>query len=402
MIHRQTHRSRAVAIAGTGITALAVALLTAATSAAAPSHHPPSKPGKHGGVTSTDIAVSAPPTYYRIPDIAVTTSGTVLATYDRRNGSDSDIPNNIDVLLRRSTDNGRTWSPPIDVVDYPAPQGCGDSSLVVDRDTRRIFLFCVYSAGRVGFATSQPGTNNTTDPNTLHVQVRHSDDDGLTWGAPTDLNPQVKDVSWRGYFASSGHGIQTKNGRLIQPIVVGDAAGVTHSADIYSDDDGATWHRGALLSAGTNESKAVQRSDGTIVQNSRPGRAGYRLISTSTDGAQTFTAAVADPQLPDPSVNGDEIRIDTRSHGWNAHSLLFVNAADQLGRNNLTIRRSCDDGATWPVQKLLHAGSSGYSAMAILPNRNVGVLYESGGSSGAYNITFTSFPLGYLGATCRR
>lgn len=342
----------------------------------------------------TDIAVSTASTTYRIPDTAVTNRGTILLAYDRRNGSSGDLPNDIDTLLVRSTDGGATWSRPADIVDYPGPAGCGDSSMIVDRSTDRVFLFCTYSAGKVGFGTSQPGTNDTTDPNTLHVLVRHSDNDGRTWSAPTDLNPQVKDVSWHGYFASSGHGIQTSHGRLIQPVVVKDATGSTRSGDIYSDDHGRTWHAGALLSANTDESKAVELSDGTIAQNSRPDIGGYRFISTSADGGETFSAASPEPQLPDPHVNGDEIR--GPRPGW----LLFTNAASQLARENLTIRLSCDDGTTWPVQKLLHTGPSGYAATALLPGGRIGVFYENGTTSYTEKLTFSSLALHDLGAAC--
>lgn len=378
----------------------ALALATApGTASAGPADHSQGH-GKFAPVT-TDIAVSTPPAItYRIPDIAVTNSGTVLLAFDRRNGSSGDLPNDIDTMLTRSTDNGATWSTPVAIVDYPSPQGCGDSSMTVDRSTGRVFLFCTYSAGNVGFGSSQPGTNDTTDPNTLHVQVRHSDDDGLTWSAPTDLNPQVKDVSWRGYFASSGHGIQTSTGRLIQPIVVMDADHQIHSGDIYSDDHGATWHAGQLLSPNTDESKAVELDNGTIVQNSRPDTGGYRFLSTSTDGGETFSAATPDVQLIDPHVNGDEIRVNPGTHGPHRDWLLFVNPASQLARTNLTIRLSCDNGQTWPIQKLLHEGPSGYAAMAMLPNGNVGVFYESGVSSYTEKLVFESFGLDSLGATC--
>ncbi|WP_051840353.1 sialidase family protein [Streptomyces sp. NRRL F-5126] len=392
-------RRRAALAGALTTTALVSGLLLAAPGSAAAHETHRTAPS---GVTETDIAASTSSTYYRIPDITVSTKGTVLLAYDRRNGSSADLPGDIDTMLVRSTDNGRTWSKPAAVVDYPGPQGCGDSSMIVDRDTGRIFLFCTYSAGKVGFPTSQPGTDDTTDPNTLHVQVRHSDDDGRTWSGPTDLNPQVKDVSWRGYFASSGHGIQTSGGRLIQPLAVADSAGTHHFADIHSDDHGATWHAGALSSADNDESKAVELSDGTIVQNVRPVRAGHRLIATSHDGGQTFSASVADPELPDPSVNGDEIRVNAASHGPHRDWLLFANAADQSARQNMTIRLSCDNGKTWPVRKLLHAGPSGYAAMAMLPDGRVGVFYEGGASSYTEKMVFATLSPGDLGASCGR
>lgn len=381
-------------LAGAGLlaaTATIAGLLTASPGAADDPQAP----------ASTVIATSTPPAItYRIPDIAVTARGTILLAYDRRDGSGGDLPNDIDTLVVRSTDHGKTWSAPADIVDYPAPQGCGDSSMIVDRYTRTIFLFCTYSAGNVGFGSSQPGTNDTADPNTLHVQVRHSDDDGLTWSTPTDLNPQVKDLTWRGYFAASGHGLQASSGRLIQPVVVLDANRAIHSADLYSDDHGASWHAGALLSANTDESKAVELAGGTIVQNSRPDTGGYRYLSTSHDGGQTFGPAMADPQLPDPHVNGDEIRVNPSARGAHKTWLLFANAADQLARDHLTLRLSCDNGASWPVQKLITAGPSGYVATAMLDDEHVALFYEGGAASYTEKMIVTTISLDDIGARC--
>lgn len=355
---------------------------------------------RHDASSPTDIAVRSDQAVYRIPDIAVTRRGTILLTYDRRNGSANDLPNDIDTMMVRSTDGGATWSAPRALVDYPGPQGCGDSSMIVERRTGRIFLFCNYSAGKVGFPTGQPGTNDTTDPNTLHLQIRHSDDDGLTWSAPTDLNPQVKALKWHAYFASSGHGIQTSTGRLIQPINVLAADGLTHSADIYSDDAGATWHAGALIAANTDESKAVELPDGTIMQNSRPSVGGYRFVSTSSDGGQTFGPVAAAPQLIDPHVNGDVIRVAPETKGPHRDWLLFLNPASQLARENLTLRLSCDGGTTWPIAKLINAGPSGYPAMAMVGKDRVGVFYENGTTSSYTKLTFATYRLSDLGAHC--
>lgn len=361
----------------------------------------PSSPAQAAPSRAEDLAVSAPPALtYRIPALVATTRGTLLAAFDRRHGSAADLPNHIDVMLRRSTDGGRTWSGARAIVAETAPAGCGDPSLLVDRPARRVFLFCTFSAGRVGFASGRAGTRDAADPNTLHIELRWSDDDGIRWSAPRDLDPEVKDPHWRALFASSGHGIQTASGRLLQPIVVRDSAGATHAGNLFSDDHGATWHAGALLDAGTDESKAVERSDGTIVQNIRPGTPGRRLEARSTDGGRTFGPAVPVPALPDPSVNGDIIRGE---HGVHAsrRALLFVNPASARARENLTLRRSCDGGRTWPDSVVVHRGPSGYASLALLPGGRAGIFFERGAASSFERLTFTSVPLAALGAPCR-
>jgi sialidase-1 len=52
---------------------------------------------------------------YRLPAIVTTTSGVVLAFSEARADTCSDI-GDIDLVLRRSTDNGRTWEPGMQVL----------------------------------------------------------------------------------------------------------------------------------------------------------------------------------------------------------------------------------------------------------------------------------------------
>ena len=57
--------------------------------------------------------------------------------------------------------------------------------------------------------------------------------------------------------------------------------------------------------------------------------------------------------------------------------MLFLNPASAK-RINMTIRASFDEGQTWPVIRTLYTGPSAYSSMALLPNGNIGCLYEAG------------------------
>ena len=120
--------------------------------------------------------------------------------------------------------------------DFPEGHGAGDPSLLVDRTSGRIFCFYAYGPPGIGFFSSQAGSNDEDDPNTLHAHVITSDDDGLSWSAATDLNPQIKDPSWAALFAASGHGIQMRSGRLLQAYAVRDGAGVVSARNAYSDD----------------------------------------------------------------------------------------------------------------------------------------------------------------------
>ncbi len=338
----------------------------------------------------------------RIPSMAVTDDGTVIAVADARVSNSDDLPNNIQLAMTRSTDGGTSWTAPSIVVHAPSTtEGTGDSSLLVDRTDNRVFLFYNYGPAGIGFNSPASGSNATTDTGSLHVEFVTSDDDGVTWSAPTDLNPEIKDPTWGSLFASSGHGIQLASGRLVQPIVYRDSAGTDHAADIYSDDDGVTWHTGASAGTNVNESKAIQRSDGDVVQDMRANAGATRYDATSTDGSTTFGAMAANG-LPDPGCNGDEISYlkptDVSSTGapLTTATALFSNNASTSARVNLTVRLSTDDGAGWPNSSLLVPGTAGYSTTAVLGDGSVGDLYEVGNTGGVF---FDHFTLGWVEAS---
>ncbi|MFE0463530.1 exo-alpha-sialidase [Kitasatospora sp. NPDC058965] len=339
----------------------------------------------------------------RIPAMAVTDTGAVLAVADARVSSSGDLPNNIQLALSRSTDNGRTWSAPAIVVHAPTTsEGTGDASLVVDRSAGlngRVYLFYNYGPAGIGFNSPASGSNSASDTASLHVQYVTSDDNGVTWSSPTDLNPQVKDASWGSLFASSGHGTQLSSGRLVQPIVYRDAAGATHAADIYSDDHGTSWHTGGSAGSGVNESKAIERSTGTVSQDMRSNSGAARWRADSTDGGRTFAAASA-TALVDPGCNADQVSylkptdVDpTTGDPQRTATALFSNNPSTSARANLTVRLSTDDGATWPNSALLVPGTAGYSTEAVLGDGSVGDLYEVGSTGGIF---FDRFTLGWI------
>src|SRR5204863_9105632 len=58
--------------------------------------------------------------FYRIPGLVVTSKGTVLAYCEaRRSSSDWSA---IDIMMRRSTDGGKTWAPRQKIADVPGPK----------------------------------------------------------------------------------------------------------------------------------------------------------------------------------------------------------------------------------------------------------------------------------------
>ncbi|WP_328470379.1 exo-alpha-sialidase [Streptomyces sp. NBC_00448] len=345
----------------------------------------------------------------RIPAMAVTNSGTVLAMADARVDGNSDLgggTNNIQTVMRRSTDGGATWSTPKVVLHAPTTsEGYGDASLLVDRTAGphgTVYLFDNYSpAPGVGYYGSAAGSNSATDTTAMHIRYITSTDDGLTWSAPVDLNPQVKSVSWAGMFASSGHGIQLASGRLVQPIVYRED-GADHAADIYSDDHGATWHAGPAAATGVNESKVIQRGDGKVVQNLRSNSGGNRWYATAGDASPAGATDVAsdfgpawNSGLVDPGCNADEIsylkptQVGPTGSPLTTPVTLASNNASASSRSELTVRVSQDDGASWPYQALVKSGDAGYSTLAVLGSGAAADLYEIGDTGGIVYSDFT-------------
>lgn len=324
---------------------------------------------------------------YRIPALAVTSKGTLIAAYDGRPSS-ADLPSNIALLARRSTDGGATWLPRQVVRSEPAPVGYGDPSLLVDRETGRIFLFHAASR-RQGFAGSATGAGED-DPDVLQADYSWSDDDGLTW-RHRRITAAIKDPDWGGIFAASGQGIQLRHGahagRLIQQFVIR-YRGANYGASAISDDHGATWRMGTLLGPGLDENKTVELSDGRVMLNSRAKP--YRLVASSSDGGETYVGLRPEPQLVDPANNGAIVRFDEAAPMGSARArrLVFSNTADSTSRRNLLVRLSCDDGASWPAFVTVEPGAAAYSTLAVLPGGDIGVLYER---ADYRSITFARF-----------
>jgi sialidase-1 len=82
---------------------------------------------------------------YRIPAIIVTTKGTLLAFCEGRKDQGNDT-GNIDLLISRSLDNGKTWSDQ-QVIWDDGMNTCGNPCPVVDQETGNIWLFLTWNRG---------------------------------------------------------------------------------------------------------------------------------------------------------------------------------------------------------------------------------------------------------------
>ena len=317
-------------------------------------------------LAATDVFVSGEGGYhtYRIPALIASKKGTLLAFCEGRKGSASDA-GDIDLLLRRSFDQGRTWQPAQLVADA-GPDTIGNPAPVVDRKTGEIFLLLTRNGGRVTERMIEDGQGERT------VWIVSSRDDGATWSPPREITPQVKRSGWTWYATGPGNGIQlARSGRLV--IACDHTRAVTkarHSHLIYSDDRGATWKIGAVADEKTNESAVAELPDGELVLNMRSyhGR-NRRAVQRSKDGGLTLGPLVLDEALVEPVCQASLIRVGKQ--------LWFSNPA-AVTRTRMTVRRSRDGGRTWIDARVIDEGPAAYSSLAVLKRRQVGLLYEKG------------------------
>ncbi len=321
---------------------------------------------------------------FRIPALLVSAKGTLLAFCEGRKNSTSDT-GDIDLVLRRSHDHGKTWQP-LQVVWDDGANTCGNPCPVVDHDTGTIWLLMTHNHGKDTEAKIVAGNGART------VWVSKSSDDGATWAMPVEITSAVKRPEWTWYATGPGVGIQARNGRLVIPCdhkVAGTRARGAHM--IYSDDHGISWKLGGTVGLDCNECQVVEVQDGQLLLNIRSYRGdSRRLVARSKDGGLTWSEPAADAALVDPVCQASI----TRYPGAKSR-ILFSNPASTK-REKMTVRLSYDDGQSWPVARALHAGPAAYSCLAALPDAQIACLYEAGRKSAYETITLARFTLGWL------
>lgn len=300
---------------------------------------------------------------YRIPAIVTAPNGDLVATIDERVPSCGDLKwsKDINIVMRRSSDNGKTWTPIETVIDFPEGKSASDPSMIVDKITREIFLFYNYM-------------NLDTEKDIYYLHVMKSSDNGKTWSKPEDITKQISKPEWHNdfKFISSGRGIQTSTGKLLHCMVNLDSG--MHL--FGSDDHGKTWYLIDKPISPANESKVVELTDGSWMVNARVNdKKGTRYVHISKDEGKTWQTK-KETQLDDPGCNASIIRYTTKKEGYTKNRLLFSNANSVKGRENMTVKISYDEGETWSKGKTIYTGSSAYSSLTILENGDIGLFFE--------------------------
>ncbi|MBK8944801.1 MAG: exo-alpha-sialidase [Ignavibacteriae bacterium] len=295
---------------------------------------------------------------YRIPAITTAINGDLIVAIDERVESCDDLKSNndINIVIRKSEDNGTTWTDIERIVDYPFGQSASDPSFIVDKITGEIFLFFNYM-------------NLKRERDIYYLKYISSIDNGKTWSSPIDISQLIiKPENRKDFqFITSGNGIQTSAGKILHTLV-----NLNKGLFIFgSNDHGKNWYFIDNPINPADESKIIELDDKSWVVNSRVNKLGYRYIHVSNDEGKTWKSNI-DSTLIDPGCNASLINY---KFGEN-NILLFSNAKSKNERNNMSISISYDEGKTWTLEKLIYSGSSAYSSMTILENGNVGLFFE--------------------------
>lgn len=330
---------------------------------------------------------------FRIPAIARTSDGTLLAVYDMRYNSRRDLQGHMDIGLSRSTDGGQTWETPRPIMDMGKfgglPQdknGCSDPNILVDQQTGQIFVSAVWTHGKPGTHQwkgkgSEPGLDIKKSSQFMVVR---SNDDGRSWTAPENWTMQLKHPDWYLFAPAPGNGITMTDGTLVMPTQGRDQTGKPFSNLMYSKDHGQTWVVSTPARDDTSECAVAQLSDGALMINIRDNRnredksqTNGRAVSVTSDLGKTWKVHSSDHSaLPEPVCMASLI-----SHRLpdGRHVLFFSNPNSKTRREKMTVRVSMDDGKTWPSDKqiLLDEKGGAYSSLVMVNNRTLGVLYES-------------------------
>jgi len=329
--------------------------------------------------------------FYRIPAITTCPDGSLLTAYDKRwnNGEDLGVTatNSIDIVSRRSTDGGKTWSTPITIAGNHTTYCYTDPCFITDYQTG--VIFCLMASGT--------GTANrfsaSTPTNPIKIYKIESHDNGLSWINGVDITNSIygslcSNATRRAWFAgvvSPGSGIQMNNGRLAALLQTRTTSATTpiHDFLIYSDDHGATWTCGtnsAYAAGAGNEAQLVQRADGTILASIR--HTTNRYMNTSSDNGITWGTVYSESEITEPGCNGDIARLTTIAGGSDKNRLVQSIPFHASIRTNISVMLSNDDGNNWPYRKVIYPDmgttsiGSAYSTLCVLPDNTIGLVYE--------------------------
>ncbi len=332
--------------------------------------------------------------YYRIPALVTTLNGTILAFAEGRKNSQNDY-GDIDVVMKRSTDGGLTWSP-LTVVWNDGTNTCDNPTVIVDQLTGDVHVIMGWSAG-----TDTENAMAKGQGSGRRLYYTKSADNGLTWSGVQNITGSAIQANW--FATGPGHSIQlsagANAGRIVVPVYLQNTKSNITTWGVYmlySDDHGLTWKSGNMagqtMVAG-GETSVAQLSDGSLLLNSRAVSGNNRLSARSTDGGVSWSNLQVEKSLLDALCEGSLLAVN-----FNNSKMLFLSSVEATTRTNLTIKVSKDDGSSWNSKLVVDKVNpfTAYSDLSIINSQQAGVLYEAGKSSLYESIRFKTFMLSDL------
>ncbi|MFF8280660.1 LamG-like jellyroll fold domain-containing protein [Streptomyces lateritius] len=345
---------------------------------------------------------------FRIPTLVRTDAGTLLAFAEARTSPSCADRGAIDIVVRRSTNEGRTWGP-IRVVlsgsatDSQAPYTRGNPTPVVDKVNDKVHLL----------STAEPATPGGSGPRREAV-VQTSEDDGLTFSPPRTTNrllpypapdPANPVPPFRGWFGTGpAHGIQLKGGPRPGRLVVGAYQSPDdqqqHAGVLYSDDFGATWKPGKSensLQSGVmkpGEAAVAELPDGRVYVGARNELSNKHRAYAITGSDGTSTPVFKSLPVTTANTQGSLLTLEHTYDEKAGDTLLMAAPSKLTDRADLRLYawntsttspdpESGDRNPNWqPVGDIVKPGKSGYSDLAELTGGEIGLIYESGNLPG--------------------
>lgn len=356
----------------------------------------------HEGTDSREILLAYKPIFqpgdygsknYRIPAIITAEDNSLVILADKRKFNEIDLPEDIDVITKRSTDNGKTWSEPVTIAEGTGRfHGFGDPAIVKTKSGKLISIF----VGGQGLWSSTP-----ENPNRTYISESH--DNGITWSEPRDITPQLfgSECSdpirkkWLASFCASGRGIQTRDGRIMFVAAVRENSEYSLNNYLYySDDNGVTWNVSEKAFIYGDEAKVVELNNGDILMSIRNKHKGKRIFVVSKDNGITWSLTKNHDDLFEPACNGEIIRYTSVLDGYDKDRLLHTIPNHISDRKNVSIFLSYDEGESWSVKKSICPTASAYSSVTILPDGTIGVFFEK--EKNDMSLYFANFTLDWL------
>ena len=372
---------------------------------------------------------------YRIPAMVVANDGSIIAAVDKRyaNHTDIGVPAGhvIDIVVRRSTDGGKTWGAPVVIAkgqgttnsDYA---GFGDPSLIRGNDGT---IYCFFAAGNLGYGK---GLNK--------ICMSKSTDNGVTWDSsestlPTELVTSGKVTNHASsygsntcyglydYFVTSGRGLCTSEGYLMgllpaQAYTDADKTAYTSNAQdyiFYSTDGGENWHISEnAIFVGGDEAKVIQANDGSLIASVR--QSSNRGFNTATytyndsDGTLTFTMGTQynNSQIQTGAANNQDILYYSRANAIGSGTVgtstgepdILLHSMTTGNHANLNLYMSIDGGQNWTQVFQVQSKGARYVTMDKLANGDLALLFEDQSLNATGGSTdYNHYPINFLTIT---